>query len=322
MRLVLYLLCLLLAASADHGDYRRQGLTQVPSTLPHNLRHLDLSDNHIHHLQPFPAKFSELLYLNLSGNPLHSVPPETFKDLSHLRVLDLSRCDISRLHPDAFKGLFHLKTLILRHNPLQSLDVQELRALSRLDVSRTSLVVSPRMRLFMENLVRKSFCDCSSRRRLNKSSHRVSGDFCSCAELMERRERDVQSEDKVIQRYRRDIANDTGPSSNHTTSLPPPGPSQGRSWPYLVGFVLVAAALSLFIALAAKCKLFHRYFRSYRHRPLPDNEWITESQSELPGVPLPPQDDEDGFIEDNYIHSGDHREELDDDDSPIPPEEL
>ncbi|CAJ0965109.1 unnamed protein product [Ranitomeya imitator] len=106
------------------------------------------------------------------------------------------------------------------------------------------------------------------------------------------------------------------------TPSPDSNVPQSRSWPYLVGFVLVAGTLSLLIAAAAKCNLFHRYFRSYRHRPLPENEWITESQNELPGVPLPPQDDEDGFIEDNYIQPGDHRDDLDEEDLQEPHEEL
>lgn len=80
-----------------------------------------------------------------------------------------------------------------------------------------------------------------------------------------------------------------------------------------MGFVLIAITLSLLIAAAAKCKVFHRYFRSYRHRPLPENEWAAESQSELPGVPIPHQDDEDGFIEDNYIQPEDHQKEEDED---------
>ncbi|KAG8437069.1 hypothetical protein GDO86_007952, partial [Hymenochirus boettgeri] len=47
--------------------------------------------------------------------------------------------------------------------------------------------------------------------------------------------------------------------------------STGRSWPYLVGFIVIAICLSLLIALAAKCNVFHHTsLRSYRHRPLPE----------------------------------------------------
>ncbi|KAM3915561.1 type III endosome membrane protein TEMP [Leptodactylus fuscus] len=336
MRLVLFLAPLLLAVSAHpctlrtqgHVDCSGKGLTNVPLTLPHNLQYLDLSANSIHHLPPFPRKYSELLSLNLSGNPLHTLPAGAFKTLSHLRTLDLSSCDISRLHSNAFQGLLHLQTLILRNNMLQDLDLQNLRALTRLDVRGTSLISAPRTGVLMDTLAQKRFCDCSLRRQLPKFHHQVSGDFCSCAALAEKGEPDVHRRDKadgeVIKRYVRDVSDSSNSNltSNLTTPLPTTASSQGRSWPYLVGFVLIAGTVSLLIAVVAKCNLFHRYFRSYRHRPLPENEWITESQSDLPGAPLPPQDDEDGFIEDNYIQPEDHREELDEDDAHIPHGEL
>ncbi|XP_069594183.1 type III endosome membrane protein TEMP isoform X2 [Ranitomeya imitator] len=336
MRLILYLSSLLLAASAHpctlaaqgRADCSHKGLTNVPTNLPHNLHYLNLSSNSIHHLQLFPQKFSELLFLNLSGNPLHLIPAGTFKRLPHLRVLDLSSCEISRLHSDAFKGLLRLQTLILRNNSLQDIDLWNLRALTRLDVRGTALLSSPRMGVLMDQLASQRFCDCSSRRKLHQSRDRVSGDFCSCPTLIGKGEFEVRAAgevaSEVIQRYIRDV-NDISNgslSSNRTTPSPDSNVPQSRSWPYLVGFVLVAGTLSLLIAAAAKCNLFHRYFRSYRHRPLPENEWITESQNELPGVPLPPQDDEDGFIEDNYIQPGDHRDDLDEEDLQEPHEEL
>ncbi|XP_073499785.1 LOW QUALITY PROTEIN: type III endosome membrane protein TEMP [Phyllobates terribilis] len=335
MRLVLYLSSFLLAASAHpctltaqgRADCSHKGLTKVPINLPHNLQYLNLSSNSIHHLQLFPLKFSELLFLNLSGNPLHLIPAGTFKTLPHLQVLDLSSCGISRLHSDAYKGLLRLQTLILRNNTLQDIDLWNLRALTRLDVRDTTLLLSPRMGVLMDQLARQRFCDCSSRRKLHKSRDQgiseavmVSGDFCSYLTLIEKGELEVQTAgevaSEVIQRYIRDVneISNGSLSSNSTTPSPASNASQGRSWPYLVGFVLIAGTLSLLIAAAAKCNLFHRYFRSYRHRPLPENEWITESENELPGVPLPPQDDEDGFIEDNYIQPEDHQEELDEED--------
>ncbi|KAM4023252.1 type III endosome membrane protein TEMP isoform 2-T6 [Anomaloglossus baeobatrachus] len=328
MRLALCLSSLLLAASAHpctlsaqgRADCSHKGLTNVPFTLPHNLQYLDLSSNSIHHLKPFPLKFSELLFLNLSGNPLHLIPAGAFKTLPHLQALDLSSCEISRLHSDAFKGLHRLRTLILRNNTFQDIDLWNLKALSRLDVRGTTLLSSPRIGVLMDQIARHRFCDCSSKRRLHKTHDRASGDFCSCPTLIEKRELDVQTagegHSEVVQRHVRDVSDisNASSSSNHTSVSPIAPLSQGRSWPYLVGFVLIAGTLSLLIAAAAKCNLFHRYFRSYRHRPLPENEWITESQNELPGVPLPPQDDEDGFIEDNYIQPSDHREELDEED--------
>uniref|UniRef100_A0A8B9PT01 Chromosome 1 open reading frame 210 n=1 Tax=Apteryx owenii TaxID=8824 RepID=A0A8B9PT01_APTOW len=84
------------------------------------------------------------------------------------------------------------------------------------------------------------------------------------------------------------------------TTTPPAGKG-GRSWPYLVGFLVAAISISILVALAAKCKLFHKNFASYRHRPLPDT-------SSIGGTGLHTEDD-DGFIEDNYIQPSEQLQE-------------
>ncbi|KAG9471591.1 hypothetical protein GDO78_014124 [Eleutherodactylus coqui] len=326
MRLILFLAVLLAAASAHPctlsaqggADCRGRGLTKFPFTLPHDIKDLDLSANSIHRLSRFPVTFSELRYLNLSGNRLKVISGGgAFRKLTSLQTLDLSSCGISRVYPEAFLRLRHLRTLILRNNTFRDLDLwpRPLIALTRLDVRGTTLMSSDRMGDLMDQLARRRFRDCSSGRAIHASQDQASGDFCSRAMLKEKRERDVQSADKAksedIKRYVRDV-NDSL-SSNSSSRSETPAVSQGRSWPYLVGFVLIAGTVSLLIAVVAKCNLCHQHLRSYRHRPLPENEWITESQNELPGIPLPGQDDEDGFIEDNYIQPSDHREELDED---------
>lgn len=89
-----------------------------------------------------------------------------------------------------------------------------------------------------------------------------------------------------------------------------PAGKGGKSWPFLVGFIVTAIGISILIALVAKCKLVRKNFASYRHRPLPEISSIGGNPMEdtsswdrgsIPDAADLQAEDDDGFIEDNYI---------------------
>lgn len=98
-------------------------LTRIPTELldgMNNLRHLDLSKNRIHHVEPlafgkFDGTGKNLVRLNLAGNQIQSLKnPGTFLYMSSLAYLDLSFNQIREMSKSVFERLEGLESLFLQ----------------------------------------------------------------------------------------------------------------------------------------------------------------------------------------------------------------
>ncbi|XP_062593760.1 relaxin receptor 1-like [Saccostrea cucullata] len=87
-----------------------------------NLRTVDLSYNYITVIHEGDLLSSNLIYLNLSRNLIHTVEARAFSSTTSLITLDLSYNEISQIIDGTFSPLGDLKELFLQGNPFQVVD--------------------------------------------------------------------------------------------------------------------------------------------------------------------------------------------------------
>ncbi|XP_068176032.1 type III endosome membrane protein TEMP [Antennarius striatus] len=112
-------------------------------------------------------------------------------------------------------------------------------------------------------------------------------------------------------------SNDSMTETQNVTWNGPRGKYNSHNWEFLVAVLVTALSVSVFIALLAKFQVFRRYLASYRHTRLRDADTVSHCEPtglEVGFTPqggsginprcMPPaneEEDDDGFIEDNYI---------------------
>ncbi|XP_023674492.1 uncharacterized protein [Paramormyrops kingsleyae] len=257
-------------------------LTEVPTQIWNNTIILDLSQNHLNLTDPKNlralGRFRHLLLLNLSGNYLPVLEKDTLAGFSQLLVLDLSGCQLTDIKPGALQGFPRLKRLLLGNNRVQDNSQQRVPS---------SWLEGVRSVLASRNI---------SEGPMDEG-------------LMERIQRKLLTEGHISSYNGSLNVSSTGPSAES---------QQTSGWPYLVAAMGTIVAISVFIILLVKCKLFQQYLASYQHALLSEMDTASHcdrasldvgvsgqgmaSRGSGPGLPSE-LDDDDGFIEDNYIQA-------------------
>ncbi|XP_027010219.1 type III endosome membrane protein TEMP [Tachysurus fulvidraco] len=255
-------------------DCSRRKLTSVPQHIWANVTELDLSENHLHLLHTNAQRklrhLGHLIKLNLSGNDLPLLVKQSFYLFPSLEILDLSGCKVAAIETGALLNFPRLRKLFLSISDLRTPMSAVLQGHEWVDViDHTSNQASDRTKDF------------------NMASHSL---FLRKL-LTESLENMINATD----------ANDKKPSD---------------SWKYLVAVLVIAISLSVLIAIGAKCKIFQRYLASYRHSRLSEGDGASQcdpasfevgfsSRGNIPNSDTVHGnlEDDDGFIEDNYIQA-------------------
>ncbi|KAL6106917.1 lrrc17 [Pungitius sinensis] len=99
-------------------DCSKRGLTEVPTGIPEDVVHMDLSHNSIRHLKARNFQGARALRtLNISHNNLEHIDKASLFGLLHLLELDLSNNSLHFVHYGVLEDLYFLSQLKLADNP-------------------------------------------------------------------------------------------------------------------------------------------------------------------------------------------------------------
>ncbi|XP_059191184.1 leucine-rich repeat-containing protein 17-like [Centropristis striata] len=99
-------------------DCSNRGLTEVPTGIPDDVVHIDLSRNSIHRLKAKDFQGARSLKtLNISNNNMEHIDTASLSGLLHLRELDLSHNNLYSVQYGVLEDLYFLSQLKLEGNP-------------------------------------------------------------------------------------------------------------------------------------------------------------------------------------------------------------
>ncbi|KAM8892106.1 leucine-rich repeat-containing protein 17-like isoform 1-T2 [Spinachia spinachia] len=99
-------------------DCSKRGLTEVPTGIPEDVVHMDLSHNSIRHLKARNFQGARSLRtLDISHNNLEHIDKASLFGLLHLLELDLSNNSLHFVHYGVLEDLYFLSQLKLGNNP-------------------------------------------------------------------------------------------------------------------------------------------------------------------------------------------------------------
>ncbi|XP_036385967.1 leucine-rich repeat-containing protein 19-like [Megalops cyprinoides] len=266
---------------------------------------------------------SRLRILSVSGNKISRVEPRAFAGLGRLKKLDLSQNAIRSLPPGVFANLSSLESLSLQGNSLQSLEsdiVTDLVKLKHIDL--------------MDNPWNCSYAFL----QLIKNWRVQISEGARCANPTDQAGKSILDKSKSSPgSTTTEPPQNNKPSSPQTIHMTTPGhissnnslekaapdagdaPPAGHMWKFLAGVVVTALTTALLIVCAVKSPSWHKLLFNYRHQRLCEEEpsvfatgrysnfSLDTEQTETSAHELDAQlDDEDGFIEDRYIETGDY----------------
>ncbi|KAJ8372971.1 hypothetical protein AAFF_G00272520 [Aldrovandia affinis] len=289
-------------------------LTVLPGHMFDNLTQLNIlnvSYNNISRVEPKAfAGLANLKNLDLSHNSIPSLPPRVFANLSSLEALYLQGNGLHVLENGTFGDLKHQKYLDLDENPwncscaflwvihcLNDLKVQ---------IGQGAICAIPEDQAGKSILNSSTMCfpgirgtetpteapTVTATASSMQTTHTVSTGHTGSGNLTDSKKESVE-----------DI------------------PLGGNSWKFLLGVVAFALSTSLLIVCMVKSPKWYMLLFDYRHQRLHeeesdffatrchanfslDVEQMETSAQELGGSP----EEEDGYIEDGYIDTGDYKD--------------